>query len=137
MCRASAPAALRPWEQVLFSYLAGNGDLHAKNLSVRRGARGWEPTPVYDVVCTYLYGDATTMALPVGGERNPDRLRRTTLFEAAETTGVPAAAMAHALDRLLARTADLPERLAAVEVPGVRPAKVRRYLEARRQRLLR
>ena len=135
VCRAPLPAALRLWEQVAFSYLVGNNDQHAKNLSVHWGRRGWEPTPLYDVVCTFVYGDATTMALPLAGDRNPDRLRRATLLEAAESTGVRPAAMAHALDRLLARTTDLPDRIAAVEVPGVRPPKVRRYLEARRARL--
>lgn len=137
VCRASVVAALRLWEQVAFSYLVANGDLHAKNLSVRRGARGWEPTPAYDVVCTFVYGDTATMALPVAGERAWDRLHRSALIEAAATTGVRPAAMEHALDRLLARTVDLPERLAAVAAPGVRQTKARRYLEARRERLSR
>lgn len=135
VCRAPIPAALRLWEQVAFSYLVGNGDLHAKNLSVGWGRRGWAPTPLYDVVCTYVYGDTATMALPIAGDRNPDRLTRARLLDAAESTGVRPAAMSHALDRLLARTTDLPDRIAAVEVPGVRPTKVRRFLEARRRRL--
>jgi serine/threonine-protein kinase HipA len=44
---------------VVFSYLLGNGDLHAKNISVYEspvdGRIGL--TPAYDLICTLLYGD--------------------------------------------------------------------------------
>lgn len=133
-CQAPLPAALRLWEQVAFSFLVANGDLHAKNLSILHGARGFEPSPIYDVVCTHAYGDHT-LALTIGGERQPDRIRRATLIDAATSTGVPGPAMEHALDRLLARTADVPDRLAAAGIPGINPDKLRRVL-ARRRALL-
>ncbi|HEX9889359.1 MAG TPA: HipA domain-containing protein [Nitriliruptorales bacterium] len=135
VCAAPVVAALRLWEQVAFSYLLANGDLHAKNLSIRRGSRGWEPTPVYDVVCTHPYGDVLTMALPLAGDANPDRVSRSRFLAAAEGTGVPPPAMARTLDRLLDRTVEVPEVLAELPIPGLRRAKLRRVLERRRERL--
>lgn len=133
VCAAPKVAALELWRQVAFSFLAGNGDLHAKNLSVRRAEVGWVPTPVYDVFCTYPYGDHT-LALPVAGRSRED-VTRDRLVSAAAETGVPAAATERMLDRLLARTASLPSTLA--ETPGLpgRPEKLRRFLDARRRAL--
>jgi serine/threonine-protein kinase HipA len=135
VCAAPKVAALRLWEQVVFSYLVANGDLHAKNLSVRRGARGWEPTPVYDVICSFVYGDTLTMALPLLGERNPDRMSRARMVRAAASTGVPTGAMERSIDRLLHRTADLPERIASGGFGNTSSRKLIRVLERRRQRL--
>ena len=46
--------------QFVFSWLTGNGDLHAKNVSVLAGTGGrFEVAPVYDVPCTLLYEDRT------------------------------------------------------------------------------
>lgn len=53
----SRPLALRRlFEVVAFSYLIGNGDLHAKNLSARMRLDGtWEMTPAYDLLSTQPY----------------------------------------------------------------------------------
>lgn len=54
-----------------FSFVIGNGDLHAKNVSFeyQRAARRWLLTPAYDLVCTlpYFASDAfgRHMALPL------------------------------------------------------------------------
>ena len=65
LCSAPAVAAYEMFRMWVFAYLTGNGDLHAKNLSVV-----WDPdgrvSPAYDVPSTFFYGD-TTMALSVGG----------------------------------------------------------------------
>lgn len=135
VCAVPVVAALRLWEQVAFSYLAGNGDQHAKNLSVLRGERGLEPSPVYDVVFTHPYGDTETLALPLDGEARVARIDRARLLAAGESTGVRAPALARRLDRLLASTAELPDRLAAIGFPGQHDRKLRRVLEQRRQRL--
>lgn len=53
--------------QFAFSYVAGNGDLHAKNVSVYFEPDGiWSVTPAYDLVCTLPYGD-DRMALDFDG----------------------------------------------------------------------
>jgi serine/threonine-protein kinase HipA len=135
VCPAPKVAALRLWEQVVFSYLVSNGDLHAKNLSVRWGTRGWEPTPVYDVACTFVYGDTLTMALPLLRETNWDRINRAAVVRVAAATGVPPAAMERSIDRLLRRTTDLAERLAGVGFRSISPRKLARVLERRRDRM--
>lgn len=55
--------------QLAFSWLSGNGDLHAKNVSVINKGKGFELAPVYDIPSTAPYGD-TSMALSVAGNRN-------------------------------------------------------------------
>ena len=66
-CRAPGVAALELYRLLVFAYLSGNGDLHAKNLAVMHDARGeWRVTPAYDLPSSAIYGDRT-MALPLGG----------------------------------------------------------------------
>jgi len=66
-CRAPGVAALELYRLLVFAYLSGNGDLHAKNLAVLHNARGeWRVTPAYDLPSSAIYGDRT-MALPLGG----------------------------------------------------------------------
>ena len=73
--------------QFLYAWLTGNGDLHAKNVSVLQSPAGrWGIAPVYDVPCTALYEDMT-MALPVDGRTSNLRLRH---WEAlAASIGLP------------------------------------------------
>jgi serine/threonine-protein kinase HipA len=51
------------------SYVIGNGDLHAKNISVHNTGGLWRLTPAYDIVTTLPYGDRTT-ALETEGRRD-------------------------------------------------------------------
>ncbi|MEP6842443.1 MAG: HipA domain-containing protein [Pseudolysinimonas sp.] len=51
------------------SYIIGNGDLHAKNVSVYCSEGIWRLTPAYDIVSTLPYGDRT-MALLTEGRRD-------------------------------------------------------------------
>jgi serine/threonine-protein kinase HipA len=75
---------------VLFSWIVGNGDLHAKNVSVLRRFRaglpgeppvleGVELAPFYDLVNTRLHIPNDEFALPVSGRRANIRLKH---FEA-------------------------------------------------------
>ncbi len=54
--------------QVALAWLSGNGDLHAKNFSLYDKGTGFEPTPIYDIPATLVYGD-NDLALPIGGKR--------------------------------------------------------------------
>ncbi len=133
LCSNPTVAALRLLEQVAASYLLGNGDLHAKNLSVLDRGGGLAPSPVYDVTFTHPYGDTDTMALPICGESRVARIGRTAFTEAAERCGVRPAAFERVIDRLLARTEDVPAQLSA-GWPGA-GSKYRRVLEQRRHRM--
>src|SRR6202034_2706375 len=49
-CRAPGVAALELYRLLVFAYLSGNGDLHAKNLAILHDKRGeWRVTPAYDL----------------------------------------------------------------------------------------
>jgi serine/threonine-protein kinase HipA len=57
-CRAPGVAALELFRLLIFAYLSGNGDLHAKNLAILQDQRGeWKITPVYDLPSSAIYGD--------------------------------------------------------------------------------
>lgn len=63
--------AFQRW--VMFNYLVGNADAHAKNLSVLidGGRPGYRLAPFYDLVCVRAYGD-TGLALFIGDEETFD-----------------------------------------------------------------
>ena len=100
-------AARNLYLQFLFAWLTGNGDLHAKNVSMLRDRGGrWQVAPIYDIPCTAVYRDFT-MALPVDGRTATIRRRHWEAF--AEAIGLPQAAARSAMTLALraARHADL------------------------------
>lgn len=56
---------LQRW--VMFNYLIGNADAHAKNLSVLIDDAGYRLAPFYDLLCVQAYGDHR-LALFIGDE---------------------------------------------------------------------
>lgn len=60
---------LQRW--VMFNYLSGNSDAHAKNLSVLIDDHGYRLAPFYDLLCVRAYGDHR-MALFIGDEEEFD-----------------------------------------------------------------
>ena len=109
-CEARLPAIRDFYLQFLFAWLTGNGDLHAKNLSILGDTSGgFSPAPVYDVPCTLPYGDET-MALPIADKVKNIRARHWAEF--AANLGLPprAAASANRLALKAATSIDL-ERL--------------------------
>lgn len=97
LCKAR-PVALRNFYlQFVFAWLTGNGDLHAKNVSVLGGRHGgWVAAPMYDIPCTLVYGD-DTMALTVNGKGKALRARHWQEFAAAIGLPQRAAAAANAV----------------------------------------
>jgi len=74
------------FEQVLFSFLTGNADMHLKNFSLIRQPRiGYVLSPAYDMVATALVNPADNedMALTLNGKKR--RIKRSD-FEAAFNT---------------------------------------------------
>lgn len=68
-CAAPLPALRNLAIQAAFAWLSGNGDLHAKNVSmVQQPAGEWSIAPVYDIPSTVVYGDKT-LALTLDGKR--------------------------------------------------------------------
>jgi serine/threonine-protein kinase HipA len=63
--------ALLDW--VVFNYLIGNADSHAKNISLLLMQDGSRLAPFYDLMCTAVYPDLTDkLAMKIGGEDRPD-----------------------------------------------------------------
>jgi serine/threonine-protein kinase HipA len=68
-CAAPLPALRNLAIQCAYAWLAGNGDLHAKNVSMVQQPSGeWTVAPVYDIPSTVVYGDKT-LALSINGKR--------------------------------------------------------------------
>ena len=96
-------AARDVFRQIVFAWLTGNGDVHAKNMSVLGDATTgeWRVAPAYDLPSTLPYRDFT-MALSVGGKR--EGLSRRSLSEFAERAGLPVRAASRVLDDVLDAT---------------------------------
>jgi len=92
-------------EQVAFSWIIGNGDMHAKNYSVQwlKEERLVVPTPVYDVVSTIPYPLDQHMALKLDGR--DANLRGRFLLGFASRFGVPESLMQRKLGELADRVA--------------------------------
>ena len=67
--RAGDLLQLQRW--VMFNYLIGNADAHAKNLSVLVDEKGFRLAPFYDLLCVRVYGD-TGLALHIGDDNTFD-----------------------------------------------------------------
>ncbi|MET1089877.1 MAG: HipA domain-containing protein [Arthrobacter sp.] len=69
-CSAPLPALRNLAIQAAYAWLTGNGDLHAKNVSMVQQPHGeWTIAPVYDIPSTVVYGDKT-LALAINGKRS-------------------------------------------------------------------
>lgn len=98
-CTRARPVAARDlFRQLVFAYLTGDGDVHAKNLSVGETADGeWRITPAYDLPSTRPYGD-TTLALRVAGR--VDGIGRRGWLALADRIGLRERAARAVLDHL-------------------------------------
>ncbi|MGA7203291.1 MAG: HipA domain-containing protein, partial [Specibacter sp.] len=137
MCAAQSLAARNIFLQFLFAWLTGNGNLHAKNISVVQQPNGeWFVAPAYDLQCTLAAeieqgfaagvpggilteltdGDPSRdpgMALPVGGNAGSRTgLNRNDWLRFGRTLHIPERLVAKCIDKALAAsaltTAELP-----------------------------
>ena len=114
VCAARLVAARNVLQQLTLAWLTGNGDLHAKNLSVVQAGGEWRVSPLYDLPSTLPYGD-TTMALSLAGRTSG--LSRRKLLAFAEELDLPTRAAERAIDEVLVATADLVPQLDAGALP--------------------
>lgn len=112
---AARPLALRnAFSQICLAWITGNGDLHAKNISVIGDDDEWRVAPIYDIPSTLPYGDYT-MALSVRGRRDGMSLRRMLAF--AQDVGLAARAAERAIDEVLVATEHLVEEISGGAIP--------------------
>lgn len=114
LCAAELVAVRNAFRQVVFAVLTGNGDLHAKNLSVLFTDGEWMLSPAYDLPSTIIYGDST-LALPLGGKRRD--ISRRMLVEFAQTLGLSAKLAERVIDDVREATGDLDADLRAGALP--------------------
>lgn len=88
VCGAPVVAAREFLRQVVFAFITGNGDAHAKNFSVVQGVDGeWRPAPAYDLPSSQPYGDST-LAMAIGGRRDAG-LPAGAFIDLGRSLGVP------------------------------------------------
>lgn len=135
VCAARAVAARDLFRQVCFAWLTGNGDLHAKNVSVLQHPSGeWRVAPAYDLPSTAPYGDRT-LALAVQGSR--DGLSRRKALDLAEAIGLTQRAALRVIGEVLDATRDVAAEIDAGVLPfeGRTAADMVRLLRYRRRLL--
>lgn len=107
-CSAPASECTRLLELVAFSYLIGNGDLHAKNLSLRANADTLQLSPGYDLLSSRPYKD---LKLALKFEGRDDNVTRKDVIAFGARFGVTKVAVEGRLKRLLARAAPFISRV--------------------------
>ena len=136
LCEAPLPAARTFLEQVVFAYVSGNGDAHAKNFSVLQDRTGrWAPAPAYDVPSSQPYGDHT-MALTVGGKRDGN-IPRGHWVALGMRLGLPERAAQRTVDRVATAVDAWIGDLEALPFDRGRITKLTKVVRSRQQKLLR
>lgn len=108
-------AALTLIKQLVFSYLIGNGDAHAKNFAILKlPSREWRVSPAYDLVCTAFYEDRD-MALSLAGKKSG--WNRSDLVALGESLGVPAHVVSGVIDETIAKLGNFTEELDSGALP--------------------
>ncbi len=101
---ATAPKIelLKLLQLYVFSYLIGNGDLHAKNISLQTDLNTGriQLTPAYDLICTYIYKDRK-MALKLNGR--DDEFKREAFLTWGENFGLTKSVVNNMIDDLVER----------------------------------
>ena len=133
LCASELVAARDLFRQLCFALVTGNGDLHAKNVSVVGDDAGeWHIAPAYDLPSTAFYGDHS-LALSIAGKRVGISRRR--LLDFGEAIGLRRPAAARWLDQILTRTGELIPTIEAGILPfdaGITRTAVRQLRNNRR-----
>ena len=76
------------YEQVFFSWLVGNNDMHLKNFSLYAPKGKWGLTPAYDLLNVTLVNpkDDEELALTLNAKKN--RIKKADFVKAMETSGI-------------------------------------------------
>lgn len=97
----------------IFSYIIGNGDLHAKNISLlaQKDSELLALSPCYDIVSTLPYGDRR-MAIQLGGR--DDSFSRSDFVSFAAQFSIPSKAIENSIAVLLKKIAPWIERITEI-----------------------
>ncbi|WP_159501784.1 type II toxin-antitoxin system HipA family toxin [Microbacterium sp. 18062] len=115
LCVAERVAVRDLFRQIVFAVLTGNGDQHAKNLSIVADAHGeYRVSPAYDLPSTVFYGDSS-LALPVHGKRTG--LSRRIVLGFADDIGLPRRLAERIIEELLQGTGPMIEEIESGVLP--------------------
>ena len=105
------------WDQVIFSWLIGDEDAHAKNFSIQHPPGGGpQLAPIYDAVCTRRYTDLDReMAWRIGKAWALDRVTGFDLEDTARECGLPMREAIERTHRLAERVRDAMDELQSEE----------------------
>ena len=121
------PTAIDLVLQFAFGYLIGNGDQHAKNVSVLEAAPGvWALSPVYDMMSTLAYDGLQPLALSLNGK--DEDLTRADFVALTEAFGIRREPVLRRLDLMLARARPWLGRLEEIGVDPTHAERLRRAL---------
>lgn len=116
LCPAKGTAGYSLFKQLVFAWLTGNGDAHAKNFSIlETQAKEWVISPAYDLLCTAYYNHDREMALSIDGEKTG--WNRNLLIKVAQQLFVPEKAATAVIDKQLKVLGDLPSELVDHALP--------------------
>lgn len=78
------------WDQVMFAWLIGDEDKHAKNFSIQYPKEGGERlAPIYDAICTLVYPELERgMAWKIGNTYRVDKVTKKGLLVEARKCGL-------------------------------------------------
>ena len=115
--------------QFAFGYLIGNHDQHAKNVSVLEIQSDlWGLSPVYDMLCTLVYGDQAP-ALTLNGQ--DEELTRADFVALADTFGIRREPVLRRLDAMLAKALPWLDRLGEIGFDALLTERLDRALRER------
>lgn len=115
LCASPKLAQRELYRQFCFAWFSGNGDLHAKNISILSTQDGeWRISPAYDLPSTLLYGD-TSLALTLGGKKTGHSRR--SLVDFGMTVGLSEKLATKVLDEILDSTTQIIEDLRGGRLP--------------------
>ena len=99
---------LKVLDWMLFNYLIGNADAHAKNLSILISPSNQvELTPFYDILCTAVYEKLDKkMAMAIGGEYRPEWVLQKNWDEFADALSINISLLRDRADKLIKKLSD-------------------------------
>jgi serine/threonine-protein kinase HipA len=113
LCRIPASAQVLMLQWLLFNFIIGNSDAHAKNFSFTVSERGLQAAPLYDLVSGLRYG-YRDMAQSIGGETHLDVIGTGDWKRLAKDCGIPFALLQRLANQLALRAKSAVEKLQIV-----------------------
>jgi len=125
------------YEQVLFSFLTGNADMHLKNFSLLQGTEGQcHLSPAYDMVpSTLLINETEELALTLNGRKS--KLERADFETAMRAAGLNERAILNLFNRMKKALPKWMEFIGLGHVPDELKEKYRALIDERAERIVR